>query len=803
MAADFGDFVGKTISDGYSEGETTLPSERSDDETPQATSCCWASPRPEGGAPAQGRRHSVVVRSTFLDLEEEFLQQRYRTLRRTQSDLPWKGAYDPRSYEPGELSSLCGAQGSIPDARLTTLAQFSLHQTKGLCVIYGTWEDMEQRGAHAEPTDILRLLRVMNEARYDDCEDDDNEDCEEMDMNADGPIHSDADGKHRDLPPLKPRYPVSKILSRGNLHLDNPTTQVESVSFHCHQTGKRRRAVLPVPPQAQKRRRGIEDPEKMGIPVYAYYEDEACIELRLDWSLTLAEAMQTVEDPGCGEKRWRTTCISVELSTMSSLTSSESERLRPNGLVYLAEAMQTEQDVRRWIRALRHWQQPRALLRVHLEHNFLNEHDAAEVLQSVGGSVAAVYLHHNDIRSLQALADSDTLQELHLSHNRLSTAETRALLLQPGSTRSNGIGTEVSKVCSWLRLEFNHIGVDELLKHLPADIKGSTPSGAKNPKEDLQRWGGIVDGSTPAGQHALRLLAYLMLISRFPLRGSGAIGSLPYLVIIAFSSASSVGVQCPLPRAGKAFMALIRLALIAACLGPLLGIGGPIVRNSSRCACVSLANFLCQQGGSRGNRAALLNPGGSSSELALIGSAVLACRLRPAGLAYTSLRIPGKAIPSLALLRCLRCAYSLRCYCTSNTLLRNLPNNYSRDMLLAMLDKRGFAGRYDFVYLPFDFRRDANLGYAFVNMVDAEAADALWKGLEGFTAWALTSHKVCSVTWSGPLQGQSAHIERYRNSPVMHSSVPDQYKPVILEAGVRKPFPKATKKIKMPTMVSF
>ena len=28
--------------------------------------------------------------------------------------------------------------------------------------------------------------------------------------------------------------------------------------------------------------------------------------------------------------------------------------------------------------------------------------------------------------------------------------------------------------------------------------------------------------------------------------------------------------------------------------------------------------------------------------------------------------------------------------------------------------------------------------------------------------------KVCRVTWSGPHQGLAAHVERYRNSPVMH-----------------------------------
>ena len=49
------------------------------------------------------------------------------------------------------------------------------------------------------------------------------------------------------------------------------------------------------------------------------------------------------------------------------------------------------------------------------------------------------------------------------------------------------------------------------------------------------------------------------------------------------------------------------------------------------------------------------------------------------------------------------------------------------------------------------------------------------------------------------LRGLEAHVERYRNSPVMHRSVPDQYKPVIFKDGVRKPFPRATKKVKAPT----
>lgn len=134
----------------------------------------------------------------------------------------------------------------------------------------------------------------------------------------------------------------------------------------------------------------------------------------------------------------------------------------------------------------------------------------------------------------------------------------------------------------------------------------------------------------------------------------------------------------------------------------------------------------------------------------------------------------------------------------TTVMLRNLPNNYTREMFLQMLDEHGLVGKYDFAYLPCDFYRDANLGYAFVNMVDGKAVDELWKIFHGFSDWALPTAKVCEVSWSGPHQGFKAHVERYRNSPVMHRYVPDEYKPVIFKNGVRKPFPRPTKKVKAP-----
>ena len=59
--------------------------------------------------------------------------------------------------------------------------------------------------------------------------------------------------------------------------------------------------------------------------------------------------------------------------------------------------------------------------------------------------------------------------------------------------------------------------------------------------------------------------------------------------------------------------------------------------------------------------------------------------------------------------------------------------------------------------------------------------------------------KLGSARESFECRAVQAHVERYRNSPVMHRSVPDEYKPVIFKNGVRKNFPRPTKKVKAPT----
>lgn len=134
----------------------------------------------------------------------------------------------------------------------------------------------------------------------------------------------------------------------------------------------------------------------------------------------------------------------------------------------------------------------------------------------------------------------------------------------------------------------------------------------------------------------------------------------------------------------------------------------------------------------------------------------------------------------------------------TTVMLRNVPYNCPRDSVVKMMDEAGFCGLYNFIYLPIDFRSKSGFGYAFINMVSNDAAEKFFVQFNRFSDWPMRSQKVAEVTWSEPSQGLHVHVERYRNSPVMHDAVPDEFKPAMYENGIRVDFPRPTKAIRVP-----
>jgi len=131
-------------------------------------------------------------------------------------------------------------------------------------------------------------------------------------------------------------------------------------------------------------------------------------------------------------------------------------------------------------------------------------------------------------------------------------------------------------------------------------------------------------------------------------------------------------------------------------------------------------------------------------------------------------------------------------------MLRNLPRGVTQPVLLELLNSNGFAQGYDFVYVPHNFATATLCGFAFINFVDDDTAERFFDDFAIFVGWPNEGNDVPTVEWSTNLQGQAAQMERYRNSPTMHSSVPEEMKPSLFRDGVRVAFPAPTKAIAAP-----
>jgi len=64
-------------------------------------------------------------------------------------------------------------------------------------------------------------------------------------------------------------------------------------------------------------------------------------------------------------------------------------------------------------------------------------------------------------------------------------------------------------------------------------------------------------------------------------------------------------------------------------------------------------------------------------------------------------------------------------------MIRNLPRRYTEEALLYELEAFTTPNSYNFLYLPWDSRRSSNVGYAFVNFIDASTASSLRERLNG------------------------------------------------------------------------
>eukprot|EP00931_Biecheleriopsis_adriatica_P118456 TRINITY_DN93868_c0_g1_i1.p1 TRINITY_DN93868_c0_g1~~TRINITY_DN93868_c0_g1_i1.p1 ORF type:complete len:614 (-),score=107.27 TRINITY_DN93868_c0_g1_i1:307-2148(-) len=115
---------------------------------------------------------------------------------------------------------------------------------------------------------------------------------------------------------------------------------------------------------------------------------------------------------------------------------------------------------------------------------------------------------------------------------------------------------------------------------------------------------------------------------------------------------------------------------------------------------------------------------------------------------------------------------------TTTWMIKHLPITLSQQDFLEALNQSGFAGRYDFCYIPRGFENELGLGYGFVNFIspqDAEEFRASWQGKAKFVD---TSDGGCQprrlLIKRADVQGYAANIaqwekprERRRRNPAL------------------------------------
>jgi hypothetical protein len=102
-------------------------------------------------------------------------------------------------------------------------------------------------------------------------------------------------------------------------------------------------------------------------------------------------------------------------------------------------------------------------------------------------------------------------------------------------------------------------------------------------------------------------------------------------------------------------------------------------------------------------------------------------------------------------------------------MIRGIPCSFSQDTLMKLIDNVGLKAKYDFFYLPRAGNHGSNLGYAFVNFVDAQCAEHFVATFNGVPLDPARSMKICTVS-PGDIQGLGNLRKHFRRTAVSRGS---------------------------------
>jgi len=121
---------------------------------------------------------------------------------------------------------------------------------------------------------------------------------------------------------------------------------------------------------------------------------------------------------------------------------------------------------------------------------------------------------------------------------------------------------------------------------------------------------------------------------------------------------------------------------------------------------------------------------------------------------------------------------------TTTVMLRNIPNRYTSEQLLAELLANGFEGNgldFDFFYLPIDFDSKRNRGYSFINFTDETLAKRFFYTFNLRRLTRYTTQKILEVS-PAVTQGFDANVQQYARKDALRIKN-SWFRPMIFTAG--------------------
>jgi len=97
---------------------------------------------------------------------------------------------------------------------------------------------------------------------------------------------------------------------------------------------------------------------------------------------------------------------------------------------------------------------------------------------------------------------------------------------------------------------------------------------------------------------------------------------------------------------------------------------------------------------------------------------------------------------------------------TTSVMVRNIPNRYTTEEILEELVHSGFAGGFDFFYLPIDFETKKNKGYFFLNLCTPNLAQVFKEVFSWHNFSRYKSNKVPEVS-AATTQGFESNVWKY------------------------------------------